>query len=59
MKRGERILILVAAVILAVAGFNVVVASPSLDVIRASQTAHYEIVVTASAATPSASGITG
>ncbi len=59
MKRGERILILAAAMLLAVAGFNLVVASPSLDFIRAERTANYEIVVTASAGSPSPSGITG
>jgi hypothetical protein len=59
MKRGERILILATAVLLAVAGFNLVVASPSLDFIRAERTANYEVVVTASSGAPSASGITG
>jgi len=59
MKRGEKILILAAAVLLAVAGFNLVAASPSLDFIRANQPAHYEIVVTASSGARLVPGIAG
>lgn len=59
MKFREKMMILAAAVLIAVAGFNVIVASPSADIIRASRTANYEIVVTASAGGSSASAITG
>jgi hypothetical protein len=59
MKRGERILILAAAVLLAVAGFNLIAVSPSLDFIRANRPAHYEIVVIASSGARLVPGIPG
>ncbi len=59
MKLKEKMLILAAALLLGIAGFNLIAVLPSLDIIRASRTAHYEIVVTASATAPSASAITG
>lgn len=58
MKRGEKILILAAALLLAVAGFNLVASTPS-QVVRANRPAHYEIVVTASAGAHLVPGISG
>jgi hypothetical protein len=49
MRLGKKMLIAAAAVVLTLAGFNLLVSSSTLDIIRAGRTAGMEIVVTAQA----------
>jgi hypothetical protein len=49
MKMKTRIAILAAAVLLTLAGFNMIVTSSMLDLIRAGRLGGYEVIVTASA----------
>jgi hypothetical protein len=49
MKMKTRIAILAAAVLLTLAGFNMIVTSPTLDLIRAGRLGGYEVTVTAGA----------
>ena len=52
MRLGKRVIIAAAAVILTFAGFNMLVSSSALDIIRSGRTAGMEIVVTAQALPP-------
>jgi hypothetical protein len=49
MKFGTKLVIVAAAVLLTLAGFNLLVSPSTLDVIRAGRTHGYEILVTAQA----------
>jgi hypothetical protein len=49
MKMKTRIAILAAAVLLTLAGFNMIVTSSTLDLMRAGRLGGYEVIVTASA----------
>jgi len=48
MKTKTRIAILAAALLLTLAGFNMIVSSSTLDLIRAGKLGGYEVIVTAS-----------
>ncbi len=54
MKFGKKVIIAAAAVLMTLAGFNLLVSSSTLDIIRAGRTAGMEIVVTAQALPPTA-----
>jgi hypothetical protein len=49
MKFGTKMVIVAAAVLLTFAGFNLIVTSSTLDIIRSGRTGGMEIVVTAQA----------
>ncbi len=49
MKFGTKMVIVAAAVLLTLAGFNLLVSSSTLDIIRSGRTGGMEIVVTARA----------
>lgn len=49
MKMKTRIAILAAAVLMTLAGFNMIVTSSTLDLIRAGRLGGYDVIVTASA----------
>ena len=49
MRLGKKMLIVAAAVVLTLAGFNLLISSSALDIIRAGRMAGMEIVVTAQA----------
>jgi hypothetical protein len=49
MKFGTKMVIVAAAVLLTLVGFNLLVSPSTLDIIRSGRTSGYEIVVTARA----------
>ncbi len=49
MRLGKKVIIAAAAVLITFVGFNMLVSSSALDIIRSGRTAGMEIVVTAQA----------
>ena len=54
MRLGKKVIIAAAAVLLTFAGFNLIVSSSALDIVRAGRLSGTEIVVTARALPPTA-----